>query len=270
MHFAPAGRGEPRGHPPERNISSRGASVNEVTARAVHQVRTQGEQLLGEYQRRFGSVLNADSAAELFPDYSASLESRTKYRDAVHPAAQWVRDELFNRALKDPKVMEVVFTAGGPGAGKSTGGLVGDVVMDTMFSGPNAPARMVNEALCAGKRVEIVYTYRPIEEALAGVLERSKTQGRTAPIDYIIDNHERAARNVERLFEQYRNNPNVHFRFIDNSGSEPSLGTIALTKKQNYGETRKQLHAILEAKRPEITNSVYRATKGSGRRETGG
>lgn len=137
-----------------------------------------------------------------------------------------------------------------------------------MFSGLTARARMVADALNAGKRVEIVYTYRPIEEALAGVLKRSKTQGRTVSIDYLIENHERAARNVERLYQQYHDDPRVHFRFVDNSGAEPIPGTIALTKKQNYGGTREQLHAILEAKRSEISPAVYRTTKSRGR-ETG-
>jgi hypothetical protein len=241
-----------------------------VSARALDLVKNRGEDLLAEYQRRFVNVLNADDAAELFPDYTASLESRTKYRAAVHPAAEQIRDELFRRALKDPKVKEIVFTAGGPGVGKSVGApRTGEAVMDTMLSGPTRPFQWVEATLNAGKRVQIAFTFRRIQDALGGVLERSKAEGRTVPIDYLIENHEGAARNVAALYEQYKDNPNVTFRFIDNSGPQSALGTIDLTKKQNYREARSELHAILESKRKEVSPDVYKITKGNQRRARG-
>jgi hypothetical protein len=152
-------------------------------------VRSSGENLLNEYQQRFGNVLNADNAAELFPDYAQSLESRAKYRVAVHPAAQWVRDELFQRALNDPDKKEVVFTAGGNGAGKTLGSPPGDVVMDSTLSNPEHSERLIRQALDAGKQVTVVYIFRPIEDALKGVLERAQTEGRTVSIGTLIKTH---------------------------------------------------------------------------------
>jgi hypothetical protein len=79
----------------------------------VSRVEADPERYLSEYNRRFGNVLNADNAATLFPEYT---ENPARYRVAVHPAAQWIRDELFRRALKEPPVKgknSVVFTAGG-------------------------------------------------------------------------------------------------------------------------------------------------------------
>ena len=239
-------------------------SRSEVRERALATLRSNPEGLLAEYTRRFGRRLNADDAAELFPDYSESVDSRTTYRAAVHPAAQSIRDELFRRALADSDVKEVVFTAGGNGSGKSTGGLSGDVVMDTTLSNPEHSATLIQEALEAGKRVHIVYTYRPIASALEGVLERSKSAGRTVSIDTLIHTHDGAARTVSGLYEQLHDHPNVDFQFVDNSGSEPVVGTIALTQKQNYGGSRKILHDILESRRGEITPTVYKATQGSG------
>lgn len=242
----------------------------QVKARALYQVAKRGEDLLAEYRRRFGNVLNADNAAELFRDYSASLESRAKYRAAVHPAAQWVRDQLFSRALADPKVEKIAFTADGNGAGKTSAGLTGDVVMDTTLSNPEHSARLIQQALDAGKRVLVAYTYRPIGEAMEGVLERARTEGRAVSINTLIKTHEGAADTVSRLYDRYSDNPNVEFRFIDNSGPESKLSTIALTRKQNYGGSREQLHAILESKRPEIPDYIYQATKGSGTQGMGG
>src|ERR1035438_6560646 len=89
---------------PEHDMHSRqrGADSAEVRANALRRTQDDPEGLLQEYRRRFGNVLNADNAAELFPEYAASPASRAQFRPAVHPAAQWVRDKLFTRALADP------------------------------------------------------------------------------------------------------------------------------------------------------------------------
>ena len=244
-----------------------------MRANALRLVQDDPEGLLAEYTRRFGNVLNADNAAELFPEYAASLASRARFRPAVHPGAQWVRDELFTRALADPSVHEVIFAAGGNGAGKSTGGISGDVVMDTTLSNPEHSAKLVQAALDADKNVHIVYTYRPIQQAFAGVLERACVEGRTVSVGTIIATHEGAAQTVRSLAEKYACNPDVRFRFIDNSGMPPVQGAIALTRKQDYREYREQLYDILEDQRARIPDHVYRAAQGTDygrtRRSTG-
>ncbi len=110
--------------------------------------------------------------------------------------------------------------------------------------------------------MQIVYTYRPIEEAFQGVLDRATTQGRTVPVDMAIQSHEGAARAISELHSLYADNPNVHFEFIDNSGPDPKQGTIALTKKDNYRESRDRLYAILEANRSRLPESIYQRAKG--------
>ena len=91
--------------------------VREETLRIL---RANPELYLTEYNRKFANVLNADDAATLFDEYN---QDRAKYRVAVHPAATWIRDELFRRALGETAPEgrnRVVFTAGGNAAGKST------------------------------------------------------------------------------------------------------------------------------------------------------
>jgi len=245
------------------------ADSAEVRASALRLVQNDPEGLLDEYTRRFGNVLNADNAAELFPEYAASLASRAQFRPAVHPAAQWVRDELFARALQDPNVREVIFTAGGNGVGKSTGGLTGDLVMDSTLSNPEHSVTLVQAALDAGKEVQIVYTYRPIQQAFEGVLDRACIEGRTVSIGTIIGTHEGAAQTIRSLVEKYAGNPDVRFRFIDNSGANPVLGSIALTSKQDYRESREQLYGILESQRAQIPEHVYQAAQGTDYGRTG-
>jgi hypothetical protein len=69
--------------------------VREETLKKLH---ADAERYLAEYTRLFGNVLNADDAASLFEEYN---QNRAKYREAVHPAATWIRDELFRRALAE-------------------------------------------------------------------------------------------------------------------------------------------------------------------------
>jgi hypothetical protein len=175
-----------------------------------------------------------------------------------------VRDELFQRALADPKIHQVAFTAGGNGAGKTRGALSADVVMDTTLSNPDHSERLVQAALDAGKQVAVVYTYRPILDAMNGVLDRSKTEGRTVSISSMIKNHEGSARTVAALHDKYGNNPNVTFDFVDNSGPSSETSDIALTRRESYASKRGQLEQLLESRRTELPESVYEATKGSG------
>jgi hypothetical protein len=95
------------------------AGTQAVRNAVVSQVEADPERYLSEYRRRFGNVFNADDAARLFPEYN---ENPAMYRAAVHPVAQWIRDELFRRALAadSPDRDRVVFTAGGNAARKST------------------------------------------------------------------------------------------------------------------------------------------------------
>lgn len=177
---------------------------------------------------------------------------------------------MFRRALEDPEVQKIAFTAGGNGAGKTSAGLTGDVVMDTTLSNPLHSSTLIQQALAAGKRVLIAYTYRPIREALEGLLERARSEGRVVSIDTLINTHEGAARTIAHIYHRYADHPNVEFRFVDNSRPRAKLGTIALTQKEDYRGTREQLHAILESKRSEIPEFIYQAAKDAGARGMGG
>ena len=153
--------------------------VREETSRKL---RTNPEPYLAEYSSRFGNALNADDAATLFDEYN---QDRTKYRVAVHPAATWIRDELFRGALAEraPEGRNrVVFTAGGNAAGKSTAlaftkdGWGAQVVLDSTFSNPQHARRLVDQALAADKRITVLYVDRPLEDAFRGM--RLQADGR--------------------------------------------------------------------------------------------
>lgn len=242
-----------------------GASLNaqDVRAAALQALHADPEKFLAEYTRRFGNVLNADSAAELFPEYAASLESRARFRVAVHPAAQWVRDELFARALADPLVKEVVFTAGGNGAGKTSTGVLGDVIYDSTLNNLEHATKIINQVLAVGKQIQVFYVFRPISAAFRGVLERAANQGRTVAVDTIIKTHTEAAKTAAALHDAYEDDARIAVRFVDNSAPVPVSADVALTRKEDYASRRDELYAILEQHRCNLPAYLFEATSGS-------
>jgi len=247
------------------------ASINaqDVRASALNALDRQREEFLAEYVRRFGNVLNADNAAELFPEYAASLESRARFRVAVHPAAQWIRDELFDRALANPLVKEIVFTAGGNGAGKTSSAPMGDIVYDSTLNNAGHASGSIERCLSAGKQVQVAYIFRPIKDSFRGVLDRAKTEGRVVAIDTIIKTHTEAAKTAALLHDEYQNDPRVFFHFLDNSSEITHISGIALTSKEDYASSRDELYRVLERERSGLPVYIYQASSGSRVRSQG-
>lgn len=180
-----------------------------------------------------GKVLNTDIARELSPDY---LKDRT-LSAAVHEPASYLVKEMYARKLaqapgpgEDPLVL---FSAGGTGAGKTTGlRAIPDVVSraqiiyDTNMNTLKGAVSKIDQALEAGKRVQIVYTYRdPIEALTGGALPRAMRQekkfgsGRTVPIHEHVATHVGARAVVEQIAAHYENEARVTMAVIDNSGA---------------------------------------------------
>lgn len=243
--------------------------VREETLRKLQQ---DPEQYLAEYAARFGNLLNADDAATLFDEYN---QDRARYRVAVHPAATWIRDELFRRALlvRAPEGgNRVVFTAGGNAAGKSTAlaftrdSWGAQIVLDSTFSNPEHARRLVDQAIAADKRVGILYVDRPLEDAFGGMLERSGREGRLVTIGQLITSHRGAAQTMRELWREFSQDTRFQFRFVDNSAEAPRMGTIELAEQEDYTEVRGRLYALLDAEYQagKITEGAYRRIRGSG------
>ena len=241
---------------------------DELRAReeTLRKLRANPEAYLAEYSSKFGNVLNADDAATLFDEYN---RDRAKYRVAVHPAATWIRDELFRRALAETAPEgrnRVVFTAGGNAAGKSTAVAVtgsakqAQVVFDSTFSNPEHAKKLMDQVLGSGKTVVVLHVSRRLDEIFAAMLDRAESQGRVVTIEQLIGSHRGSAQAVCDLSQRFEHNPSVEFVFIDNSGSGAREGSIALAAPQDYTETRKRLYDLLdrEYESGRITEENYR------------
>jgi len=236
-----------------------------------------------------GQILNTDVARELSPEY---WQDRTRSAD-VHEAASAVVKKLYADKLSQPtpegKESIVVFSAGGTGAGKSTGlkstGLLPDweqalgpelqraeMIYDTNMNTLESAITKIDQALESGRDVAIVYTFRdPLEALSEGALKRATRQeeqfgtGRTVPIVEHIKTHLGARDTIPKLAEHYKGNPRVEIAVIDNSkgaGNQeittldqlPELGDKLSLERQAYEIVKQQYDA------GNISESTFRGT----------
>jgi Zeta toxin len=251
------------------------------------------EQLGGDYEgekQRYagiedsegGKVINTDTARELSSDYRAD---RTQSA-AVHEPASWFTKRLFADALKrNPKRGEsnmVLFTAGGTGAGKSTAlKAMGDltkkaqIIVDTNMNNFDSALKKVNQALAAGKKVHIAYTFRdPIEALKEGALHRAKGQeakygsGRTVPIDEHLATHLGSRDVMDRLAAHFEGDKRVKIIALDNrfgrgNAREVSLPEIPKFDEKAYTPLRERAIQILDEERAGgFSESIYRGFRG--------
>lgn len=226
-----------------------------------------------------GKVLNTDLARELSPDYAASLASRSRYAAAVHEPASALVKEIYTRKLAEPDpngLNMVTFTAGGTGAGK-TGAIAGtplaskisqvsQIVYDTNMNTFSSSVSKIDQAIAAGKQVNILWVGRDPIDALKGAIKRAVKIGRTVPLSEHAKTHVGAAATVERLLEHYQGNRNVQFVFLDNAGAKGEV-TVAgpeLPRSYDFNNLELRLKEALDAeyKAGGVPDHVYQGFAG--------
>ena len=75
---------------------------------------------LSEYEKRFGKIINTDSAKLLYQPYADDPILRVKFSRATYGPAKWLMNELFERRVRSQEVTQILFMAGGTAAGKSS------------------------------------------------------------------------------------------------------------------------------------------------------
>ena len=254
-----------------------------IEARYFKRLDQDYEGLKTEYATRpdsfGGQVLNTDVARELSPEY---LADRTKSADVHEPSSSFIK-KLYAERLAQPtppnKDPVVLFTAGGTGAGKSSGltqlrkttpslNRV-ELEYDTNMNGYESSKKKIDEALKTGRQVQIVFTYRdPVEALSQGALTRAMRQegefgtGRTVPLSEHLNTHIGARNTMERLAKDYADNPKFNLTVIDNSRGEGNAVVSSLDNlpKLSENKVRNELRDALEKARNEkrISEKVYR------------
>jgi len=228
-----------------------------------------------------GRTLNTDVARELSPHYRSD---RTKSADVHEPSSEFVKRLYADRlAQPTPEGREpvIIFTAGGTGAGKTTGlnilqkidpkAAKAEMVYDTNMGSFDSADKKIRQALDANRRVSILYTYRdPVEALENGALKRAKTMeeklgtGRTAPLSEHAKTHLGSRQVIEQLMAKYKKNDKVQIRVIDNSRGpgNAALSRLDNLPKHNENDVRRDLRDALERakKSGSISDAIYRGT----------
>ena len=268
--------------------------VNPIEQEYFGRLQTDYPGLVQQYQQLMesdeGRTLNTDVARELSEHYRAD---RTKSADVHEPSSAFVKrlyaDKLANPTPKD-RHPTVVFTAGGTGAGKTSGMEMAkkvdprlgkaELVYDTNMNSFDSADKKIRQALDAKRKVDIVYTYRdPVEALENGALKRAKRMeetmgtGRTVPLSEHMKTHLGARQVIEQIAAKYRNNPQVQIRVIDNSrgAGKAQLSSLDKLPKLKENEVRKGLQDALERakKSGAISDAIYRGTADYARAASG-
>lgn len=254
------------------------ASDRVIERRLARRIAQNVQRAMEEYARLDGAdggrILNTDLARELSAEYRAD---RTRSA-AVHEPASWLVKRMYERRLSEApgpgQDNLVIFSAGGTGAGKTSGlELMGpavsraQIIYDTNMNGLKSAVAKIDQALEAGKEVRIVYTWRdPVDALVNGALTRAMRMGRTVPLDEHARTHVGAARTIKELAEHYAGDPRVSIDVIDNSHGrgKARLGEIADIPELDYNRVREDLRQALEAEYAagRISDAVYRGTAG--------
>ncbi|NII73905.1 hypothetical protein FHW84_002478 [Dyella sp. SG562] len=210
-----------------------------------------------------GRVLNTDIARELSPDY---LADRTRSAPVHEPASDFVK-RLYAEKLAQPtpEGMDpiVQFTAGGTGAGKTTGlgealaksGENPEIIYDTNMNTLGSAEQKVQQALDAGRKVKILYTYRePVDALVNGALPRAERQsgtfgsGRTVPVAEHAKTHTGVRGVIDALAAKYKDDDRVQIEVYDNSHGRGNGRLAALEDIPRIDENglHERLNAALE------------------------
>lgn len=235
-----------------------------------------------------GKTLSVDAARELSPDY---LADRT-LSNAVHePASAFIKRLWTERLAEAPAAGEkpwVMFTAGGTGAGKTTGlEVLGEadraqMIFDTNLAKFGSGVKKIDQALEAGKNVTIMYVYRdPLESLVNGAFKRAARQaeefgtGRTVPLQTHVSTHVGSNQVVRQLADHYADDPRVVVAIIDNSNGKGNTARStleALPELDRADLEAKASQALEEAvQNGQITEEIAAGFRGApaGQREGG-
>jgi hypothetical protein len=216
-----------------------------------------------------GKLIDTDLVRELSPEYRAD---RTRAAE-VHDAASNMTQRMFEaRVDSAPPKSEILFMAGGGGAGKSSAkDLLARVqesahtVLDGTLSSYDKAKRNVERALSKGHRVAIAYIYRePVEALQNGVLSRAMKTRRAVPLDALVKGHSGSSEVVRKLQAEFGDNPNFAIYAIDNSrgaGKTALVPLESITPVIKSGLKERLLNATeTEYQAGRIDDGIYRAT----------
>lgn len=245
-----------------------------VEAEATRMVQERAEEMIAEYERRFGNTLDVDDARELFPAYTKDLESRGTMVQAVHEPASALVLEMYRRKLAQKGGSDnVMFLAGGAGSGKSTAlqnfrpGEKLLLQFDSVMANFSSAVKRIEQALAAGRKVQVMFVYSPFEQATAQMINRAQAKGRTVPAEVHAQGHFEAPRVLLQLAEKYEGDPRVRIRVIDSTGPAGNARIVGIDfladkLQSDIGRLVDEVHRQVKERESQLRPAVVRGIIG--------
>ena len=237
-------------------------------------VRNNKDTAVKQYIDDLGHHLDLDKARDYCGAYAESAGGALKNTQATHePAGELIAAVYEHLLRQQPGINQqnvVTFGGGAGGSGKSTGLFenpafadyldASHISYDTTLAGSRGLDR-VDQALNAGKNVDILFVVRDPLEAIISSFSRAKDKGRFIPLEVLVNMHLSARDNIQKAMVGYAKDDRVKIFFIDNTGAKPGgLAESSLLDKMNYNELQQRARAALETeyKNGNISEEIYR------------
>lgn len=209
------------------------------------------DRLVDAYIEKYGNVVSSDDAKDLFVDKGYNRLNAVDF----HEASSVVSNAAYLKLLESRKGQgnnTVLFSAGGPGAGKTTGlaaaGLTGEyaVTVDSNLQNFDSAVRKINKALDAGYNVDIVYVSRdPVEAFREGVIPRALREGRVVPKDIHAEISLKSAENLGAVAKHFEGDDRVSIiATLNKTGERAKLIPVNEIPKMRYNKN--ELEAQLD------------------------
>lgn len=231
-------------------------------------------------------TIDVDKIRELSPDYVADPTNSP----AVHEPASAFSKFILTKALESAPPGDVLFLAGGGGSGKSTARAVlpeltqgAKIVVDSTLASEGSAIKRIDQALAAGRKVDVAYVHADVAQAWRQSEARRIRKGRPVPFADLAAAHAGSFPTVSALAEHYAGNPDVRFKFIDNTGKPNDIKAVTqrdilkrISLKAGLGEAEaaritQELENELRAKQgPEVLPGSQGSGEGSGNAGPGG
>lgn len=164
-------------------------------------------------------VIDSDKVKKRLPEYTEEKEN------SLQPKAREMTDKLLSTALAEDTSGVFRITAGGPGSGKSEMAVdqlseIPGVIWDGTFANQKRAFEKIEEALKAGKEVEVFPIFTAIEDAVGFNYNRayksqtdpSMTKRAPVPDAELIRRHIGFRKNIPEFLKEY---PNLSIYAID-------------------------------------------------------
>lgn len=229
-----------------------------IENKAFEKILNNESKLLKAYKVKYGNEVNADNFRPFFKDVGYNGANAA----AVQEPSSYLAKKAYADALTN-KGEYAIFSAGGSGAGKSSGikaiSELSDlknksaVLLDSNLSSYSSAIKKIKQAEAAGKEFKGIYTYRdPVDSFVNGVVKRMndnpEEMGRIVPTKVMAGNHIDSLEVVKKLIKD-----GYSFRIVDNSlgAGKAKLTTLEdIVQKAKYPSVQ-ELTGILnrEAKK---------------------